>query len=152
MALIAKDPSIRGKKKFINHVKLFTDGACKGNPGPGAIGVLICDDDGKELYRCNDCVGHCTNNIAEYKAMILGLNQCAKFTRKKVTCFSDSELVIKQMNGAYRIKVPHLLDLFKEVKQCETVFEEVIYTHTPRGNPFIQKVDLLANNALLGRK
>jgi ribonuclease HI len=152
MSLTARAFRKKQRKKFIDHVQLFTDGACKGNPGPGAIGILIYDDDGNELWKCNDCVGNCTNNIAEYKALIMGLNQCAKFTRKRVTCFSDSELVIKQMNGVYRIKVPHLLELFKGVKQSETPFEEVIYTHVNRENPFIKKADKLANEALQGRK
>jgi ribonuclease HI len=147
MPLIAKKQRL-SKKGFIDHVKLFTDGACKGNPGPGAVGVMICDDDGNELLKEGCCVGHCTNNIAEYKALIKGLNLCAKFTRKRVTCFCDSELVVKQMNGAYRIKADHLLELFKEVKQCETPFEEVVYTHPKRGNKFIQKVDKLANETL----
>jgi ribonuclease HI len=151
MDLIVREPSKAKKKIIINHVKLFTDGACNGNPGPGAIGVLICEEDGKELWKCNDCVGHCTNNTAEYKALITGLNQRAKFTRNRVTCFSDSELVVNQMNGTYRIKAPHLLDLFKEVKQCETPFKKVIYSHVKRGNPFIQKVDRLANDALQGK-
>lgn len=151
MPLIAKAPSKTGKGKFIDNVKLFTDGACKGNPGPGGIGIVIIDGDGTELWRCNECIGDCTNNVAEYKAIITGLNQCAKFTRKKVTCFSDSQLVVRQMNGAYRIKAPHLLDLFKIVKQAETPFEEVIYTHVNRENPFIKKADRLANEALQGR-
>lgn len=151
MGLIVKAPSKTGKGKFIDNVKLFTDGACKGNPGPGGIGIVIIDNDGTELWRCNECIGDCTNNIAEYQAIITGLNHCAKFTRKKVTCFSDSQLVVRHMNGIYRIKAPHLLKLFKIVKQAETPFEEVIYTHVNRENPFIQKADRLANEALQGR-
>jgi len=136
---------------FIENVKLFIDGGSRGNPGPGAIGVLLLDEAGNELFRYSRCIGHATNNAAEYQALIEGLRRCAEFTRKRVTVFTDSQLVFKQMNGEWRIKQPHLQELFLEVKHLEDFFEEVIYTHVKRTNPFMKKVDRLLNEAFEGR-
>ncbi len=137
--------------RFIDHVKLFVDGGSRGNPGPAAIGVLILDGDKNQLLLRAQCIGIATNNQAEYHALIWGLNLCAGHTRRRVTCYSDSELVVKQMIGHYRLKNDVLLQLFQRVKQCEGAFDEVVYTHVVRTNPYIQKVDRALNEALEGR-
>ena len=137
--------------KFIDEVKLFTDGGCRGNPGPGAIGVLILDHDKNELTNCAECIGHTTNNRAEYRALIKGLDLCAKYTRGRVVCHSDSELLVKHLNGVYRLKNDKLRELWHEVKNRERVFTSVLYQHTSRNNPYIKKVDHLLNNAFEGR-
>ena len=111
---------------FIDHVKLFIDGGCRGNPGPGAIGVLIVDNDGNQLRMEAECIGVTTNNRAEYRALIKGLDLCAKHTRRRVTAYSDSELVVNHMNGHWRLKDDTLRELWKKVKQCEQVFKEVV--------------------------
>ncbi len=136
---------------FIDHVKLFVDGGCLGNPGPGAIGVLIVDNDGNQLRMEAECIGVTTNNRAEYRALIKGLDLCAKHTRRRVTVYSDSELVVNHMNGHWRLKDDTLRELWKKVKQCEQVFKEVVYTHVRRTNPFIRKVDRALKEALEGR-
>lgn len=115
--------------RFIDHVKVYIDGGCRGNPGPGAIGVLIVDDDGNQLCMEAECIGGTTNNRAEYRALIKGLDLCAKHTRKRVTVYTDSELVVNHMNGHWRLKDDTLRELWKRVKQCEQVFSEVVYTH-----------------------
>lgn len=137
--------------RFIDRVKLFTDGGCRGNPGPGAIGMIILDVDNTELHTHAECIGNTTNNRAEYHALIKGLRLCAKYTRGRVTCYSDSELVVKQMNGDYRLKNEELLALFQKVKDLERVFTEVIYQHVNRTNQFIKKADRLLNEAYEGR-
>ncbi len=137
--------------KFIDHVKVFVDGGSRGNPGPAAIGVLILDGDKNVLCFCADCIGTATNNQAEYHALIWGLSLCAGHTRRRVTCYSDSELVVKQMIGHYRLKNKVLLGLFQKVKQCEGAFVEVVYQHVVRTNPYIRKVDRILNEALEGR-
>ena len=136
---------------FIDHVKLFTDGGCRGNPGPGAIAGLVVDNDNRELARYSNCIGNTTNNRAEYRALIKGLEMCAQHTRRRVTCFTDSQLVVNQMNGTWRLKNDDLRQLFQQVKDCERVFDEVIYTHVSRTNPFIKKVDRTLNEAFEGR-
>ena len=81
---------------YIDNVKLYTDGGCRGNPGPGAIAFRILDENNNELERGSECIGHTTNNRAEYHALIKGLECAAKHTRGIVRCYLDSELVIKQ--------------------------------------------------------
>ena len=136
---------------FIDYVKLFVDGGCRGNPGPGAIGVLIVDNDGNQLRMEAECIGVTTNNRAEYRALIKGLDLCAKHTRRRVIVYSDSELVVNHMNEQWRLKDDTLRELWKRVKQCEQVFKEVVYTHVRRTNPFIRKVDRALKEALEGR-
>jgi len=137
--------------KFIDEVRLFTDGGCRGNPGPGAIGIVIYDNSHTELFQHAECIGSTTNNRAEYAALIKGLNLCAQFTRRKVVCYLDSQLVVNHMNGIWRLKNDQLRGLFLEVKKHEQIFDEVIYTHVLRTNPFIQKADRLLNEAFEGR-
>lgn len=135
---------------FIDLVKIYTDGACRGNPGSGAIGILISDGEGNVLDQHKECIGDCTNNIAEYAALSKGLDLAVQHTRKKVEVYSDSKLVVHQMSGVWRIKKPHLKSLFDEVKQKEARFDKVIYTHLPRTSEFIKQADQMANDALDG--
>jgi len=137
--------------KFVDRVRLFTDGGCRGNPGPGAIGVLILDADGDELYTYDGCIGQTTNNRAEYHALIKGLDACAKFTRRHVACYMDSQLVINQMTGVWRLKDDELRTLFHRAKDLERPFDEVIYQYVERTNQYIKKVDKLLNEAFEGR-
>jgi ribonuclease HI len=137
---------------YFEHINLFTDGGCKGNPGPGSIGVVICDGNNNLLYEYSECIGHCTNNQAEYRALIKGLDLCALYTRKRITVFSDSELMIKHMNGLYRLKNIELRSLFQEVKDRERVFENLVYQHVKRdANQRIKRADELLNQAHAGR-
>lgn len=101
---------------YFDQINLYTDGGCKGNPGPGSIGIVICDGSNKLLYEYSECIGHCTNNQSEYRAIIKGLDLCARYTRKRITAYSDSELMVKQMNGVYRLKNDELRKYFQEVK------------------------------------
>lgn len=93
---------------LIDGVQLYTDGGCRGNSGPGAIGVIIMDAGLRELFAYAECTGPATNNRAEYRALIKGLDLCATYTRGRVVCYSDSELLINQMTGAYRLKTKEL--------------------------------------------
>ena len=136
---------------LIDQVKLFTDGGSRGNPGPGAIGILALDRDNAELGSEAECIGHCTNNQAEYRALIRGLDFVAQFTRHQVLCFSDSDLLVKQMTGVWRLKNARLRELFHEVKDRERVFETVTYQHVPRTHQQIRRVDRLLNEAFEGR-
>jgi ribonuclease HI len=88
---------------------------------------------------------------AEYHALIKGLKLCASHTRRRVTCHSDSELLIKQMTGVYRLKNAVLLELYLKVKSLEQAFEEVVYHHLRRTNQFIRRADRLVNEALNGQ-
>ena len=133
------------------YVTVYTDGACSGNPGPGAIGVIILDENNQEVGTCKECIGDTTNNRAEYKAVIRGLELAAGVCRKKVICFSDSELLVKQLNKTWRIRSKELLDLNIAVGERVKLFEEVIFQHTRRNNQYIVKADKLTKDALAGR-
>ncbi|MGE5699926.1 MAG: ribonuclease HI family protein [Deltaproteobacteria bacterium] len=134
-----------------NHICLYTDGGSKGNPGPGSIALIICNSNNEILQEYSECIGHCTNNQAEYKALIKGLDLSARYTRRKVTCYSDSELLIKQMNGQYRLKNAALRKLFHQVQDLVRMYDEVVYQHVLRGNQRITRADQLVKQAHAGR-
>jgi ribonuclease HI len=137
--------------QFISEVRLVTDGGSRGNPGPGAIGIIILDNGGNELERHAELIGVSTNNEAEYKALAKGLDLCAKHTRGKVDCFLDSQLVVYQMNGHFRLKDDTLRRLYYDVKKHEWPFDEVVYTHVPNTDPQIMIAHRLLSEALEGR-
>ncbi len=131
-------------------MKMYTDGGARGNPGPAAIGVLLCEDNEQELLRHCDTIGEATNNIAEYCALIAGLEIAISRKVEKLDCFLDSELVVKQMNGVYRVKQPHIKQLFLEVQKNASKIKEVSYTHLRREHPQMRVADSLVNKALDG--
>ena len=126
----------------------FTDGAARGNPGPGGAGVLLFDASGKKIME--DCLylGEVTNNEAEYRALLLALKHAAERTKGKVSCVMDSELLVRQLNGIYQVKSEKLLGFYHEVKNKISQFEEVTFSHVPREHPRLQMADKLANKAI----
>lgn len=134
----------------IRKVHLYTDGGSRGNPGAGAIGIVICNENNTVLHEYAVCIGHCTNNQAEYRALIKGLDLCARYTRGEVICFCDSDLLVKQMNGNYRIKNDRLRDLYHEVRRNMELFTTVTFQHVNRTNQRIQRADRLLNDAQNG--
>ena len=143
-------PSINKIMPAFDHICLYSDGGSRGNPGPGAIGIVICDGQNQLLYEYAECIGHCTNNQSEYKALIKGLNLVAKYTRRRVTAYSDSELIVKQINGDYRLKNDALRELFHEVKKLQVMFQQVVFQHVPRSNQRLSLADKLLNQAQNG--
>jgi len=142
--LVTEKPISKVHQKIIVHA----DGGARKNPGPAAIGIMIFDEHYNELNHYKECIGDTTNNVAEYKALIKSLELSTKHTRGEVYIFMDSELVINQMNGFYRIKKDHLLPLFQEVKNAERPFKKVVYNSVPRNNRYQEKADKLVNEAL----
>jgi ribonuclease HI len=127
-------------------IKLYTDGGARGNPGPAAIGAVLKDTNNKVLKELGVYIGVGTNNDAEYKALILGLEECEKNQATEVTCFIDSELVVKQLNGEYKVKNERMKKYWKIVKGLEKGFEEISYEHVKRG--FNEEADALVNKVL----
>ncbi|MDO8528514.1 MAG: ribonuclease HI family protein [Nanoarchaeota archaeon] len=128
---------------------IFTnsDGGSKGNPGPGAIGVIVRDDE-KILTQYSAKIGEATSNIAEYTALIKALELASKFTNKELTCVLDSELVVKQLLGEYRVQNSKLLPLFIKVQKLQENFEKINYKHVSREDKFQKVVDKLLNDEM----
>lgn len=127
---------------------VYTDGGARGNPGPAAIGVMVCDENDEALYEHSDYIGEATNNIAEYCALIAGLELAKRLGGAHVQACMDSELVCRQVSGMYRIKAPDLKKLYATVKEQEAGFASVRYKHLPRTHPSIREVDRLVNRKL----
>lgn len=133
-------------KQYENYV-LFFDGCCKGNPGPGGAGSVLYKD-GIEVWSDSLFVGkNITNNIAEYTGLILGLKQCVKLGIKNLTVNGDSQLAIKQMTGAYKVKSENLIELYKTAKQLEKSFDSISYNHVYRKDN--KRADELSNDGLV---
>ena len=126
---------------------LFTDGASRGNPGPAAAGVILKDEKGQVILEGSQFLGRMTNNEAEYRALLFGLNKARGQVRGgELVILMDSELVISQLRGVYKIKAPHLRDLLMKVKVKERAFPKVFYRLIPREKN--AQADALANEAL----
>lgn len=124
------------------------DGAARGNPGPAAYAVVIARD-GLPPIEESDTLGTATNNVAEYTALVRGLERAAELGVKKLDVISDSELLVKQMNGEYRVKHPDLVPLFEAANRLSRSFDGVSISHVRRnGN---SRADKLCNEALDGR-
>jgi ribonuclease HI len=123
-----------------------TDGLSKGNPGTAAIGATIKDERGKMLATISKRIGITTNNVAEYQALIAALQKALKLGGTQVIIRADSELMIRQLNGRYKIKSEGLKPLYIEVTQLLAKFETVSLKHIPREQN--SEADKLANDSL----
>jgi len=128
-------------------LSVFTDGASRGNPGPAAAAFVILQDD-CVLYDESFYLGIQTNNQAEYQAIIKALQRVMKYTKGNVIVHSDSELVVKQINGDYRVNKPHLKAFCNEVFEIKDEFTNVKFIHVPRKHLWIKHVDKLCNQNL----
>jgi ribonuclease HI len=126
---------------------IYTDGASRDNPGYAAIGYIIMRDK-KILEERGEYIGVTTNNQAEYRALIKALKAARKYEPEKITCYSDSKLMINQLNGEWKVKDVQLQDLHSEIKRLEKDFKKVKYLHVNRDNPGVSRCDALANRAL----
>jgi ribonuclease HI len=126
---------------------LFTDGGSRGNPGQAAIGCVLLDPLKNEVLReYGECIGVETNNIAEYKALIMGLKIALEFHPNHLICHLDSELVVKQLSGEYRVKMATFTPLIKEINDLRSRFPHITFVHIPREKNM--RADLLLNRAL----
>ena len=132
------------------HSKLtvYSDGGARGNPGPAAIGILICDEKGEAVQEHNETIGETTNNVAEYTAVIVGLELASRIGAREIDDFVDSQLVARQLSGDYRVKTPHILTLFKSAQEKIKKFQRVTFRQVPRTHEKIRYVDRLVNQAL----
>lgn len=118
--------------KNLSTAKLFTDGGSRGNPGPSATGVVILDMEDNVVKKSGKFLGVTTNNQAEYRALIEGLELALKMDIKKLSVYMDSELIIKQVDGSYKIKNQELRPLYEKIVGLSSHFSEITFTHVPR--------------------
>ncbi|MCI5142026.1 MAG: reverse transcriptase-like protein [Candidatus Electrothrix sp. ATG1] len=126
--------------------KLFTDGASRGNPGEAGAGSVLLDGDGQELAARSSYLGQCTNNVAEYKALLLGLQSALELGCGKLEIFLDSQLIVRQLQGQYKVKHPTLKPLFVEVKELLAKIDNWSVAHVPREQN--KRADALANRGI----
>jgi ribonuclease HI len=126
--------------------RLFTDGGARGNPGPAAYGYVLEAEDGTVLAAEGQAIGSATNNVAEYSGLIAGLRKAAELHVPDVEVVSDSELMVKQMRGEYRVKNAALRALWVEAASLAREFANVEYRHVRRAQN--ELADRLVNEAL----
>jgi ribonuclease HI len=126
----------------------YCDGASRGNPGPASYGVVVYDEDGRELHRASQALGHGTNNFAEYRGAIAALEAALGLGAKEIELRMDSELIVRQLSGRYKVRNPGLLPLYKRILALRERFDRVTLTHVPRAQNRV--ADALANEALDG--
>jgi ribonuclease HI len=130
----------------IKRAVIFTDGMAEPNPGPAAIGATIKDERGKLIASISQPIGRATNNQAEYRAVIAALEEAIRLGADQVDIRSDSELVVNQLNGRYRVKNAALKPLYQKVKQLQSHLKGFTITHIPRQQN--READSLASKAL----
>lgn len=130
--------------------RLFTDGASRGNPGEAGAGSVLLDTAGQELAVRSLYLGQCTNNVAEYKALRLGLQSALELGCSHLEIFLDSQLIVRQIQGQYKVKNAALKPLFLEVKQLLAGLQDWSVAHVPREQN--KRADELANRGIDEKK
>ena len=124
----------------------YTDGGARGNPGPAGYGVLIKDESERTVAKLSEYLGHQTNNFAEYQALIAALEYALEHGYKALRVISDSELLVRQIRGIYKVKNPTLQDLHARARQLIRQLDWFAIEHVLRGKN--QEADGLANAAM----
>ena len=128
---------------------IFTDGGARGNPGPAGIGIVI-KENGKTVKEYGEYIGETTNNQAEYRALISALETARNMKAEEVNIFMDSELIVKQIKGQYKIKHPDLAPLFLKLHNLRSGFKRFTVSHIRREKN--KEADALVNKAIDEKK
>jgi ribonuclease HI len=129
-------------KRLVAHV----DGGARGNPGPAAIAAVLADPDGTVLDERAETIGRATNNVAEYRALLLGIDRAVALAAREVELVGDSELIVRQVRGEYRVKDAALRELHAQVKAALASFDRWSIRNVPREDN--AHADRLVNEAL----
>lgn len=129
---------------------IYADGGSRGNPGPAAIGAVVSEADGRIVREISECIGVATNNVAEYRALIAGLRAAVESQFDAVRVRMDSELIIRQLRGEYRVKNEGLRPLYEEARRLLARFSAVELQHVRR--ELNRAADALVNKALDGAR
>ena len=127
-------------------IKLYTDGAARGNPGPAGAGAFLSDENGNSLKESFKYLGETTNNQAEYRALKLGLEESVKLAPEEINIFADSELMVKQLNGEYKVKNKAIKVVYLEIVKLLQNFPKYTISHIRR--EYNKVADALANRAI----
>lgn len=125
---------------------IHSDGGARGNPGPAGIGAILNLEDGTVVSEISKYLGETTNNQAEYRALIAGLEKAKELQAEAVDCYLDSELVVKQLNREYKVKNAELAPLFLQIHNLSLSFKKINFIHVRR--EFNKEADRLANEAM----
>ena len=128
-------------------IYINSDGGARGNPGKGAIGIILRDGE-KIIKKYSRKIGNVTNNVAEYTALIKALEFASEITKNEITCYLDSELVVNQLLGKYKVNNPNLRELFCHVQQLQENFSKIKYIYVSRWDKFQKITDRLLNKEL----
>jgi len=125
---------------------IYTDGGARGNPGPSGIGAVLYDENKQVVAEVSEFLGKATNNQAEYQAVIFALEKAKKLGAENIHIFADSELIVKQLRGEYKVKNKDLAPLFLKIYNLSLAFKKITYTHIRR--ELNSAADALANKAM----
>jgi ribonuclease HI len=131
------------------HVLVHVDGGARGNPGPAAAAAVVSTPDGEVLDEASETLGRTTNNVAEYRGLLLGLERARTLGASEVDVVNDSELVAKQVNGLYKVKHPHMKPLHARAMEALRGFSRWSIRSVPRAEN--AEADRLVNEALDAR-
>lgn len=134
------------KSGHASHCIIYTDGGARGNPGPAAAGGVILADDGTVVAEISEYLGVATNNVAEYRALLLALERALETGYRRADVCMDSELIVRQLNGHYRVKDAKIIPLYAKARHLLARFDDVSITHVRREQN--QLADKLVNAAL----
>jgi len=115
----------------MKELEIYIDGASKGNPGPSGIGIVVCQD-GRTVKNISNYIGESTNNVAEYTALIFGLQEALIQRADRISILTDSELLYRQINRVYKIKSPAIMNLYRQAQHLMSAFKGVSVRHIPR--------------------
>jgi probable phosphoglycerate mutase len=130
----------------VDEVVVWTDGGARGNPGPAGYGVAVTDRDGNVLVKLSEGIGWATNNVAEYRGVIAGLEQARALGARRVTVRADSLLAVNQQLGRWKVRNEGLRPLADQARRLARGFERVTWQHVPRERNRL--ADALANRAM----
>jgi ribonuclease HI len=132
----------------MSRLTVNVDGGARGNPGPAAIGIVVRDGDGEVLGEVGETIGEATNNVAEYRALLRGIELAAEHGAEELELIGDSELIVRQVEGRYKVKNAGMKELHEEVKRALRGFDSWSIRHVRRESN--ADADRLVNQALDG--
>jgi ribonuclease HI len=133
-------------------MKFYSDGGARGNPGLAAFAVVVCKEDGFILHEYARFIGNATNNEAEYQGLISAIGTAIDYKAEEAEFIMDSELVVRQMRGEYKVKSENLRRLHSDANSLAEVIGKTTYRHVRRNDPLISRADELLNQELDRRR